>query len=490
MELFNSIVVPVPGAHLTLINWLLATVLAIYFVYAGLILGSMLMSMFNNMRFKKTGEDFYQRLARDYANLFTSTPTLWFGGGMMPMLAALLIYSQLQSGLQTHTVSYMLVAFLFFSAGLAAIYVYKNSFNFMALFNKVGSKIDVVEFKEEGHTANSIRQASGFWALLFLLAGSWIFNTAVAMGSNPEMLNNNSFFNLFSFDNILRNIHFITAGLTLTGASYVYMKYQWEGGVHFGNVEYSSFAKKQNLSLALIFLIFQPLFIGLNSFRIQDSSNSMFSWIITALTFIIIFYVAHLFSLMNKNNSNQYIKYAFYLLIFSIGIGPLNDSINFQTTNHTNVVLLADNYESHRDEVEQAKKEEAGEMPEISGKEVYDTRCSACHKFDKKQLTAPAYNDVVPKYKDDLAGLVSFIEKPTKVNTEEYPQGMAALGLSPDELNAVAKYVLETSLENTGQSSSEDTPSEEVDEDGFDEEEESIEAETEESTEESEESAE
>jgi len=486
MELFNSIVVPVPGAHLTLINWLLAMVLAIYFVYGGLILGSMLMSMFNNMRFKKTGEDFYQRLARDYANLFTSTPTLWFGGGMMPMLAALLIYSQLQSGLQTHTVSYMLVAFLFFSAGLAAIYIYKNSFNFMALFEKASSKVDIVEFKEEGHNANAIRQSSGFWALLFLLAGSWIFNTAIAMGNNPEMLNNNSFFNLFSFDNILRNIHFITAGLTLTGASFVYMKYQWEGGVHFGNVDYSNFAKKKNLSLALIFLIFQPLFIGLNSFRIQDPSNSMFSWIITAITFIVIFYVAHLFSLMNKNNSNHYIKYAFYLLIFSIGIGTLNDSINFQTNNHTNFVLLADNYDNHRDEVEKAKQEEAGETPEISGKEVYDTRCSACHKFDKKQLTAPAYNDVVPKYKNDLAGLVSFIEKPTKVNTEEYPQGMAALGLSPDELNAVAKYVLETALANTGQSS-EDNSTEEVeaseDEDGFDVDEETTDTETEESDE-------
>jgi len=451
MELFNSLVVSVSGTHLTLINWLLAVVLAIYFIYSGLILGSMILSMFYNMRFNNSQDRAYQRLARDYANLFTSTSTLWLGGGLLPILGAILIYAQLQHGVETHSVSYMLVAFIMYSIGIASIYVYKNSYNFSALYNEANLKIDTTEFKEEGSMANSIRQAAGFWAFIFLLAGTWIFNTGIAIGNNSEMLMNNSFFNLFSFDNILRNLHFITAGLAMTGASFIYMKFHWDGGTHFGDIKYSNFAKKQNLGIALIFLIFQPLFIGLNSFRIQDASNSMFTWIITIISIIIIFYVAHLFSLMNKNNSNQYIKYAFFLLIFSFSITTLNDSLGFQTTNKTNTEILAHNYEVKKSEKFESQ---SIEIVEETGLSVFNKSCIGCHKFDTK-LVGPAYNDVVPQYKDNISGLIDFITNPTRKNPDEFIAMPPVFGITDKQIKLVAEYILETSLANTGDSSSE-----------------------------------
>jgi cytochrome c551/c552 len=75
------------------------------------------------------------------------------------------------------------------------------------------------------------------------------------------------------------------------------------------------------------------------------------------------------------------------------------------------------------------------------GKKVFETVCSVCHRFDAK-VVGPPLNEVVPKYKGDLAKLKAFIKAPTKVNPAFPP--MPPPGIKDDEIDAVAKYLLAT----------------------------------------------
>jgi cytochrome c len=73
------------------------------------------------------------------------------------------------------------------------------------------------------------------------------------------------------------------------------------------------------------------------------------------------------------------------------------------------------------------------------GKKVFDTVCSVCHRFDS-QVVGPPLNDVVPKYKGDVAKLKGFIRNPVKVNPAL--PAMPKPAIKEDEVDAVARYLL------------------------------------------------
>ena len=73
------------------------------------------------------------------------------------------------------------------------------------------------------------------------------------------------------------------------------------------------------------------------------------------------------------------------------------------------------------------------------GKKVFDTVCSVCHRFDS-QIVGPPLNDVVPKYKGDVAKLKGFIRNPVKVNPAL--PSMPKPAIKEDEVDAVARYLL------------------------------------------------
>ncbi|HEX9191574.1 MAG TPA: c-type cytochrome [Candidatus Deferrimicrobiaceae bacterium] len=87
-----------------------------------------------------------------------------------------------------------------------------------------------------------------------------------------------------------------------------------------------------------------------------------------------------------------------------------------------------------------ADKPAAGDAATMEkGKKVFDSVCSVCHRFDAK-VVGPPLNEVVPKYKGDVAKLKAFIGNPVKVNPA-YP-AMPKPAIKEDEVDAVARYLL------------------------------------------------
>jgi cytochrome c len=73
------------------------------------------------------------------------------------------------------------------------------------------------------------------------------------------------------------------------------------------------------------------------------------------------------------------------------------------------------------------------------GKEVFKTVCMTCHRMNER-LVGPPLQTVLPKYAGDAERLVSFLQKPSRVNPD-YPP-MPAPGLSPGDTKSVAAYLL------------------------------------------------
>jgi len=95
---------------------------------------------------------------------------------------------------------------------------------------------------------------------------------------------------------------------------------------------------------------------------------------------------------------------------------------------------------SEKEEEKTDKKEkEEEDVTELNGKELLQSNCKACHKFNGK-LVGPPYNEVIPKYNGNVKKLAKFILNPAKVDPE-YTAEMPDLGLTKKQAEAIAKYL-------------------------------------------------
>jgi cytochrome c len=77
--------------------------------------------------------------------------------------------------------------------------------------------------------------------------------------------------------------------------------------------------------------------------------------------------------------------------------------------------------------------------PADRGAEVFKLKCRACHQLDKR-LVGPPLQEVARIYAGNPEGIAAWVVKPGRKRTD-YPP-MAPVKLPPDDLKAVAEYVL------------------------------------------------
>ena len=75
----------------------------------------------------------------------------------------------------------------------------------------------------------------------------------------------------------------------------------------------------------------------------------------------------------------------------------------------------------------------------LTGQEIFDAKCSACHMFDVKKV-GPPYNVVLAKYRGKKGDLIRFVLSPQKVDPA-YPV-MPNQGLRPAEGDSIASFLL------------------------------------------------
>lgn len=445
MEFLDKLVIPQPDYNLNLLNYFLILGLTIFLAYSGVLSGSMSLSVYFRNKSKKVTDN-NAKLSRDYADLITDSWIYSFGLGIVPFLSIIFIYTQLLHKQPVAIVSYLTLAFLFYLVSVLLVHKYKKSLHLSQLLSALKNKVtDSEEVSAEIETLNDSTNATkgmtGTWSVILMFISMWIFVGTVTFAMNPDSWwHGNVLTVLFSAASILKFLQFITAALAFTAVSFVFRNLYWDAERKSYTEEYSEFAKKINLWLALASGLFLPIFIVLSLLIIPKTSLNPQIFAAVTLSLLLMLVILQQVYLVIKDNKNSYIRYAFYSFIIVFALMAFIDKAAFSVGNRAHVLVLDKEYKVHKEEFLASLGIEAAP---INGGEIYTGRCAACHR-DEDAPTAPAHKNIMQKYLDQadpLTALMQFIQNPKPVNPKWPP--MPNQGLTPQEAKAVAEYMLE-----------------------------------------------
>lgn len=444
MEFLDKFVLPQSAHHMELLKTLLIITYLLFIPYLSVLFGSLSLSLIYNWLGKKRNNKLYLHFAKDLIDLVTVNKSISFGLGVIPLLSAIFCYAQLLHGSGVNVGGYLLFALLTFVLSIILVYLYKYSFHLKDIFQLAESneKVDDKELKTEitsyKNVAQMLYEKTGKYALLFLVITIYFVGGSIQLASDSTRWGEvDSFIGIiWSLSSLTYFLYFIIASVSITSASLLYVHFRDNNNRDFFSEDYKSFFKKHVLSLGLIFTIAQPLFYAADFLTVSESAVSGSIFAITLFILVVLLLISHLFYAMLRDSSSSYINSLIFLFVLLYSFVIVKEQMAFSEAEEERFIILADNYESYKKDLQQQM---GMAIEEISGAEIYNGRCVACHQFDKK-LVGPPHNEVLPKYEGKKDELVNFILNPVKINPE-YP-AMPNQGLKPNEAEAVAEFLL------------------------------------------------
>ena len=444
MDFLDKLVLPQSEEHLILLKYLLVLTFIIFVPYLSLLIGSTIYSLYFNYKQKKNHDAIHKRLSTVLIDVVTYRKGFPIALGFIPLTSAAFLYAQLLHTSGLNVGGYLLLTLVLFLISVFFLYVYKYSVHIDDLFSIIDTeslnKSDIntrEKYYEYKTRAFKIYNFSGIAGLTLLIVAAYIFIASIDMAFNTSKWGDVSILErFFSWSTIFYFGYFILSSLAITSAGLLFYYFRPVPEEINESEEYLEFVKKFGISTGLMFTISLPVFVIFNIITLPDASLSglVFASAIIALFLLLI--LANLFYLMIKDNRVKFVNTIIVLFVFVFLFIIIRDQSAFSSASGEQMANMAAEFENY----EVALKEKMGvSASSISGSDIFGGRCIACHAFDHK-VVGPAYNDVLPKYEDNLEGLAAFILNPKKVNPDFPP--MPAQGLKPAEAKAVAEYIM------------------------------------------------
>ena len=442
MEFLNNFVLPQSAEHIELLHYMLLIVLFLFVPFISIVFGGITLSVIYKNKAEKSNDNFYLRLSKDIAEIATINKSVGFILGVAPVIASILIYSQLLHNSEISNLNYLGLALVFIVISLVFIYSYRYSLSFNRIFGSLSEKsITDPLVKEDvdklSNESNRISKKAGTFGLLFLFIGMWFFITGLTIPSIYTSWDVDSFLGgLFSWKVLSRFIYYIFFALALSGGMVLFIFLEDEKKKRIKDEEYSLFVKQKILRVTFFSSVFIPLFALICLFGLPQNAltGTVFTYAIISLALLFLGY--HFLYLLTKEIKGTTAALLFFTLVFSIAAFIISDQKAMATSTQVHSAMLSAEFDTYLAEI---KGE--GKVVSINAAEIYQVKCASCHKWDQK-LVGPAHLNVLPKYVGKEAQLVAFIRNPAKVDPA-YPP-MPNPGLKPNEADAVAKYLLET----------------------------------------------
>jgi len=127
---------------------------------------------------------------------------------------------------------------------------------------------------------------------------------------------------------------------------------------------------------------------------------------------------------------------ALFVFAFALALFGANDQVALYNATKGQAALLSSRHDLETENL-RARLGVAGVV--LTGEDIYNGRCSACHLFDQKKI-GPAYKDVIPKYAGSKEKIMTFVLNPVKINPAFPP--MPNQGLKPAEADSIVSYIL------------------------------------------------
>lgn len=445
MELLDKFVLPQSAHHMVLIKYLLVLTHILFISYISVLLGSLIYTIYFKRRFEKTGDPLYYEFSKDLIDLATFNKGTAFAFGFVPLLSAMFGYSQLLHGTSINVGDYLFVAMLFLLASLILIFTFKYSIHLKDIFLVAETgKTDNVRSKEEIENYKSstsvLYKKTGVYGLICLLIAVYWYTSAVQVATDILSWNPDKgiLYFIFSLNTLASFIQTLSISLTLTSLVVLYKFFRPNRELTLEDEKYLSFIKNFSLKSAALYSLLVPVTIVLATFSKPVASLSFDFFGTTIFAMLLVLLISVLAYVMLKENSVRFASLAIFLFVIVYGTLVLRDQYSFDTATQAHYAYLSAEYDNY----EMGLKEKFGiTKVVVNGADIYNTKCIACHHFDKK-VVGPPHNAVLPKYEGKKDALVKFILNPVKVDPA-YP-AMPQQGLKPNEAEAVADYMLAT----------------------------------------------
>lgn len=444
MDLFQELVFPQSSSHLELLEYLLFITLLLFLPYLSVLIGTTFFSIMHFGKGNSTGNRNYLKFAKELIDIFTRNKGMVFSLGVIPIISLMFLYLQLMLNSGFVSSSHLLFGLAIFLAAAISIYTYKYSFRLKNIFSLVNAdKVEeeswLNEFEGFRKSNSKLLAKSGWIGLILLLIVAYVIIGVVQLANDSSNWNesNSLIFLIFNIKTFLYFTFYLSFSLAITCAAILF-KYFKKGEQDYSE-EYLSYIKSFSLKTGLIFTFIQPLLFVLTVISTPVKSLSFSMFIVVMIVLLLMLLVSIIFYLMyreSKTHLGSNLVFVFLILISAI---IYKDLITFDTANERHEFELSKNYAAFVNQI----KEEAGVLEEvvISGEDIYNAKCIACHRFDEK-LVGPAYKDVLPKYENKREDLIKFVLNPVKVNPD-FPS-MPNQGLKPKEAEAIADYIMST----------------------------------------------
>lgn len=436
MDFLENAVLPQSAHHMVLLKYLLALTFLIILPYLSLLVGSTVLSLYYNAKGRMNNDDRATKFSKQLIDLATFNKSIVFGLGAIPMLSAMFCYAQLLHLTNTGVPQYIFVSLLFFIAGAVLIYTYKYSSHLKDILGRIkdsDEEADTYKLK----SANLLNR-TGKYGLLLLLISVYIFigSVELAVDANRWEEVTSILGVLFSLNTLAYFLYFIVVSISVTSAVLLYYYFRPNSEWNESDEEYKNYVKNFSLSRGLISTIILPALVVLNVLLTPGVALSGIFFGAIVIIFFIVLLIANLFYMMLKDSDTRFSTSVIYLFVILFTFWVVKEQAAFSTSSADQFQKLSANYEDYRAKL----NEEMGiETVAVSGEDIFNGRCSACHRFDSK-LVGPPYNTVLGKYVGKEDELIKFVLNPVKKNPD-YPV-MPNQGLKPNEAKAIADYIL------------------------------------------------
>ncbi|MDP2363478.1 MAG: c-type cytochrome [Ignavibacteria bacterium] len=441
MDFLDKLVLPQSAEHIELLHYMLILILSLFVPFISIIFGGTFASIHYGKKFRKTKILYYKKFSKDIIEYVTINNGVGVILGLVPLLAAILIFAQLLHNAQIPTVSFLALSFAFLLVALFMIYNYRYSLMITNVFDAVNFNSNMDKDAEEDY--RKIKAKSSYLSLnygksglVFLFIGIWFYVAAITSATTFTSWNFPGMITSLAAPKVLLNLLiFIAFSFTLTNAAILFIHLYWKYSKKDEDPSYTKFVKDTASKAGLKASIILPILIAINLFSFPETNLSGSIFIYAVISILLIFLAYHFFYMIQIKNDYRFGSLIFFILILASVAFIIKDqkAMTNATKNHS--LILSSEYDKIL-----AELKGEGTVAVLSGKEIYDVRCASCHKFEQK-LVGPPHFEVLPKYVGKQAQLVAFIRNPIKVNPA-YPP-MPNPGLKPQEAEAVAKYLLD-----------------------------------------------
>lgn len=446
MDVLKSLASAPSVEHYHLLLLIGALVSIVLYPYLGFLLGTSYLSNRFDRKGRKEHNALYLRLAKNLAETALVNKTVPAVFALLPALSLIFVYAQLLQATASIAVSFAGFGFVALLTAVILLYAYKYTFQLGDLLDGykdalqakkcVGDDLSSLQAYSDSNERSHLR--FGLYGVALTFVAAFLVTSAFVVASNPANWEHvDSLLSLFlSLDVYVRFLQFLALSAGATGFGVLFFTFSWNGKEEAPGEEYGAFVRTVSMRLITGSLLTLPVFLLLGYFLLPGESLSGILYGIAGLSLGFLLLAAQFVYAFEREKEPRHAASALFVFGCAAALLSVNDQVTLYNATKGQAAYLSYRHEAELEDL-RGKLGVTGVV--LSGEDIFNAKCSACHELDQKKV-GPAYRDVVPKYFGRKEQMMAFVLNPIKINPAFPP--MPGQGLKPAEADSIVSYLL------------------------------------------------